>query len=472
MIEKSLGPIPANPVKSFFVHVLTRDIELQDAILDLLDNCVDGIQRVETKRTLSKREPYQGYWAKIDFSNQEFCIEDNCGGIPWGLHEYAFRMGRLREVSDQGRRSIGTYGIGMKRAIFKIGKDCTITTHAKDCSYRLRLSPEWMEGQEEWEIPAVEIAPARTLGTRVRIKQLHLSVQKDFGSESWENTFRDAIATRYAYILGKGFQVNVKERAIKPKSIHLLFSKGGIDSKKEHPIRPFIYEARQNGVDVFLAVGFTRPIPSRDEADQSQENYKERYSSADAGWTVICNDRTIVYCDKTSLTGWGISGVPQYHFQFIAISGIVVFSSEDASLLPMTTTKRGIEASSDLYLQIRDKMIEGMKIFTQYTNLWKSRDLAAESRRHFRKIPMASVPEILQNASRLTMVPTRGTVKGRQYKPTLPRPEKQKTHERITFLRPVKEVRRVSAYLFDSPDKQPSEVGEKCFDMILKEAPK
>ena len=37
--------IKAGPTKRFFVKMLTRDIELADAILDLLDNCVDGIIR-------------------------------------------------------------------------------------------------------------------------------------------------------------------------------------------------------------------------------------------------------------------------------------------------------------------------------------------------------------------------------------------------------------------------------------------
>lgn len=33
------------PTKEFFVGMLTRDIELNDAILDLLDNCLDGVVR-------------------------------------------------------------------------------------------------------------------------------------------------------------------------------------------------------------------------------------------------------------------------------------------------------------------------------------------------------------------------------------------------------------------------------------------
>ena len=42
-------PVSTSPVKSFFVKMLTRDISLTDALLDLLDNCVDGILRVKGK---------------------------------------------------------------------------------------------------------------------------------------------------------------------------------------------------------------------------------------------------------------------------------------------------------------------------------------------------------------------------------------------------------------------------------------
>src|SRR5450759_573712 len=86
------APVNASPVKSFFVSMLTRDIKLEDAILDVLDNCVDGILRSKKPAT-SGGKPYRGYWTKIDFDKDTFSITDNCGGIPWDLHEYAFRMG-------------------------------------------------------------------------------------------------------------------------------------------------------------------------------------------------------------------------------------------------------------------------------------------------------------------------------------------------------------------------------------------
>ena len=52
----------AFPAKRFFVEMLTRDIDLGDAILDLLDNCVDGA--IRTGRT-SEERPYEGFYARL-----------------------------------------------------------------------------------------------------------------------------------------------------------------------------------------------------------------------------------------------------------------------------------------------------------------------------------------------------------------------------------------------------------------------
>ena len=77
----------AEPTKQFFMHMLTRDIELKDAILDLLDNCIDGAMRSKEKPTLESGVPeeYEGYWAKIELTKSHFKISDNCGGISLDL---------------------------------------------------------------------------------------------------------------------------------------------------------------------------------------------------------------------------------------------------------------------------------------------------------------------------------------------------------------------------------------------------
>jgi hypothetical protein len=110
--------------KDFFVGMLTRDIELSDAILDLLDNCLDGIVR-QKKEANKNQNPqfYKGYYSTLTIMQDKFIIEDNCGGIPREITEkYAFRMGRSSDKIDDDLPTVGIYGIGMKRAIFKIGR--------------------------------------------------------------------------------------------------------------------------------------------------------------------------------------------------------------------------------------------------------------------------------------------------------------------------------------------------------------
>ena len=79
--EENPNEVDASPAKRFFVEMLTRDIELTDAILDLLDNCVDGAMRSKPKADSPSNKPYDGYFAEIRFSPTEFSIKDNCGGI-------------------------------------------------------------------------------------------------------------------------------------------------------------------------------------------------------------------------------------------------------------------------------------------------------------------------------------------------------------------------------------------------------
>ena len=84
----------AGPTKRFFISMFTRDIELKDAILDMLDNCVDGAMR-HSGRDLNADRPYEGYWAKIVANSERFEMTDNCGGIPRDIARgSAFRLGR------------------------------------------------------------------------------------------------------------------------------------------------------------------------------------------------------------------------------------------------------------------------------------------------------------------------------------------------------------------------------------------
>ncbi len=466
-MKKTYPDVDASPVKSFFVTMLTRDISLSDAILDLLDNCVDGILR--KKKRVSGKTPYKGFYAEITFNKDTFTIHDNCGGIPWDLHEYAFRMGRPAGRRDKTTGTVGTYGIGMKRAIFKIGQECLISTQSGSDNYEVEISTDWLNDEKNWSIPVQKGKKSmKEDGTTIVVDGLHKGISAQFGRDraSFEAEFVKQVASHYAFIIAKGFEVRVNGKPVKPRPTQILFSRV---TKGKKGIRPYIYKAEMDGVEVFLTVGFTRPIPSQEEVQDEQE--ERRYSSFDAGWTVVCNDRAVLYCDKSEMTGWGEAGVPQYHTQFIAISGVVEFRSNQPEKLPTTTTKRGIDASSSLYLQVKNRMREGMKRFTDYTNWWKA-DIQ-KSKEHMKEGSRLTFEEIKKKSSSLNFSQARKGIGGQYYLPDLPKPPpKEPQRKRISFMKDTDDIRIVAEYLFNDSDANPSQVGENCFDDMLRRAKK
>ncbi len=87
MTKPSTDQAQASPTKQFFVSMLTRDISLADAILDLLDNCLDGALRLADGKDVD----YAKHFVKIELTDDHFSIADNCGGIPRDVAKnYAF----------------------------------------------------------------------------------------------------------------------------------------------------------------------------------------------------------------------------------------------------------------------------------------------------------------------------------------------------------------------------------------------
>lgn len=462
------------PTKDFFVGMLTRDIELSDAILDLLDNCLDGV--VRQKKGIDKMttpDYYSGFFSHISISEGSFTIEDNCGGIPKDVAEKsAFRMGRSSARVDEDLPTVGIYGIGMKRAIFKIGKAAVVFTRNDDVLYKVTIPEDWANDENEWDFPMENLEDEYLLiggGTKIDISKINTGIAETWGTkdklENFVNALIKSIQQSYSFIIQKGFEITINGQCITPLPISLLF-----DDKDADSIKPFLYQQTFDDVHVSLAVGFYAPPPSPEDIDD--ENNLKR-SSSDAGWTIVCNDRVVLYNDKTHLTGWGEAGVPQYHTQFIGIRGIVIFESNTPQNLPMTTTKRGIDTSSNIYAVVKDRMRQGLKIFTDYTNRWKGRN---ESERVYsmaaRSVSIDSLICSREEIETSTPVTFRRNRNGFVFNPDLPKPENDKPYRRISFSRSIEEIKDIIEYLYNDREHNatPSQVGEKCFEFVLEKA--
>ena len=106
----------ASATRAFFVDMLVRDIGVDGAILDLIDNAVDAADaQAGTDGSLD------GFYVDVKLEPDRFEIHDNCGGIEIETAQrYAFRFGRAPGFNPDSR--IGEFGIGMKRAVFRLGR--------------------------------------------------------------------------------------------------------------------------------------------------------------------------------------------------------------------------------------------------------------------------------------------------------------------------------------------------------------
>lgn len=446
--------------------MLTRDIALEDAILDLLDNCVDGIHRLHPD-SLNDPRPYAQYWAKISFDEIGFTIEDNCGGISRDLAEKsAFMLGRPDEGDDAPEiPTLGIYGIGMKRAIFKLGRSATVTSRTPDEAFVVTISPAWMEDDKDWELPLQQLPRSSTkpTGTKIVVTELVDPTRAAFtGAQDFAETFIAKVATHYSFIIHKGFSVTVNGTHIKPVPLKFLYARAG-----KTGMAPFVYEAEIDGVSVRLMVGFYKGIPTADELDEEADI---RRSKENAGWTIICNDRVVLYCDKTRLTGWGEANVPGFHSQFNAINGFVEFRSNDAWKLPITTTKRGVDAGAEVYLFVKEYMREGMKEFTGYTYKWKHDPQTEKANvRDAKTLDVTAVMGKIGNNEWTKITKNKGKTE-RKFVPALPVPTKATTDRFLRFSKPVSQIRKVSNFIFEENDRPPSEVGSAAFDWVLKQS--
>jgi len=477
-------PINAGPTKAFFVKMLTRDIELADAILDLLDNCVDGVVRELKRREepTSNGKPYRGYWAHITATPDRFEIADNCGGIPQKIAEKsAFMLGRPDTNRDSDIETVGMYGIGMKRAMFKMGRNSVVVSQPPTGPYKVEILPEWLddevvdteEAQENqkdpWQldlVPLSETSPHD--GTTITVTQLYNEIGRQFDKDKspFLADLEKEISRHYALIMNKGFSVSLNGSTLSPVGLTIL-SPSKFGNADDPQIEPYVFTGEIGGVQVDLAVGFYRPLATEAELDDAAIVESSREN---AGWTVICNDRVVLYNDKTFKTGWGTKGVtPGYHNQFISIRGILSFRSKDSMALPLNTTKRGLATDSLLYQAVIDHMRTGLKHFTSFTNRWKKRE--EETTVMFQSLSQRSLSRIIstvQQSSKLKVVRTHPTTK--HYVPDLPKPEPQQKQRRICFAAEQEEIELVAEFYFDDPEHERAEVGRRCFDESVKRA--
>jgi hypothetical protein len=366
----------ANASRAFFVRMLTRDISVEDCILDLIDNSVDSAWRALGKQRLGLQSgpDFSKVSIAVAFDQNSFRITDNAGGMSLeSAQKYAFTFGRRdNDREDEADFSIGVYGIGLKRAIFKLGRKIAITSSYRAKSVRSSfLVPidvnKWVKGKStNWDFPIVTADHLEADGLDIKVTSLTDIAKATLGDTEFEGSLVDIIARDYALHLFHGLNVTVNGTKVQGRIFKLL-SGGDFEPLNEE----YVEKVGSDEVTVEIAAGYAFPPPESNDPTEKTEREEK------SGWYVACNGRIVMAADKSYLSVWG-DEFPSWHPQYTGFFGIILFSSDNTELLPLTTTKRSVDASSVVYRRARARMKSPTRAWIDYTNARKSEVVAAE----------------------------------------------------------------------------------------------
>jgi len=347
--------VDTTPTKDAVVSSLTRDASIEACIFDLIDNSIDAAR----ESIFAKGRPdvdqyglptsYAGFKIDVRISGKGIIVEDNCGGIDGKF----FQKGALKfGKRSRHKLGIGAFGVGLNRAVFRLGKKANITTD--NGSERLSLTIDakiYLKEEDNWGLDAWAIQSSGQVGTSVEITPPVPDVEKTISDSNWQKEFGQQISERYFSLLQKGIVIEYNGQILSP--IYVPIRDGGpYDSRSKH------YKSA-GGINVYLLAG--QHIRHRFSAEPDFDLPTNRQISDDFGWSIICNDRLIVRSDKSPKTGWD----HQWHPEFNGFVGYVRFVSETPDLLPWNTTKSDVDLTNAVYRDALDDMRE-------FVRAWRS----------------------------------------------------------------------------------------------------
>lgn len=440
------------PSKELFITMLVKDITLKDAIGDLVDNSVDAaIENARDKRDLSS------FSIDIVLDKNHFEIIDNCGGIEEEIaRTSAFKLGKPKNY-DPGKHTIGQFGIGMKRAFFKLGEHITVESIAPTSSFRIVISVlEWRDKEDEkdWEftfdtVGSNERHPPKDRMTKIIIKDLKKDAKKQFANPQFLIDVINKIALDHLFAINKGLTITINKDKLKAFEITLIHNDN---------FQPCYWKYEfPDGLIAEIIAG-----ASEDVGDEG-------------GWYIFCNDRLILGPDTTAVTGWvggrgrAAKELPKYHDQFFRFRGYVFFNADDSSKLPWNTSKTGMDKDSPSFVFVKEYMIKmGKQVKGLLDDIKKERekDNPIENRILSKNIidatqtSIVSVLEVIKDKDNL---PVTYKYPKHLFTPAMSRRSKIN----IVFTKPKKEVEKVKNY-FDVENA--NDAGSLAFDYFYKNA--
>ena len=250
----------------------------------------------------------------------------------------------------------------MKRTFFKLRRNFVVRSTTNSSRFEIDIDVEEWKGLQDLENAKPENADdwhfefrnveeqlttvsADDIGTYIEITGLYPTVTDSFALENFVTRLEQEISLAHAPSIDRGLAISVNGIPLRHQPQTLFVS---------DKLKPAFVEKTYPRKDLDGTEGATVRV-------KLFAGVAER-SLHDGGWYIFCNGRMVLRADQTATTIWGQShGMREYHTDFAFFRGFAYFDSDDAGLLPWTTTKTGVDADSPVYRNVQQEMIEVSK---------------------------------------------------------------------------------------------------------------
>ena len=313
--------------KEFAIGAMIKDVTIKAAIFDLIDNSIEAA---------IINGGVRGHIISIITSNDEFKIFDDCGG---------FEPDKIKDIFKIGYRNGSSgFGIGMKRAIIKLGNIANITSLNANKSFNIYFDINNCKNAE-WDLKVNEIKrePENSFGLEISILQLNSEVKKYFKRGEC-NELGQAISRRYRSFINNGLIIKLNGNTVPKYKI----------KEEADKISP-IYKINEN-VEVQIKL------------------YSKISSTEESGWDVFINNKCVCERNKSNEIQWNRIK-KQSGYSYKRFVGEVLITGINVRELPVTSTKDRIDFDSDIMREVIRYMYSFLSI---NKDLYKKNDITVQ----------------------------------------------------------------------------------------------
>ena len=319
--------------KKRVLQSIARDINLNMAILELIDNSIDAWKRNNTGNKLviaikvTKGDKDNGKLSQLDY-------EDNAGGIPVKKITELFTLGDTG--ASQYEKSIGEFGVGLKRALFSLSKEFIIESKApQEDGFTCKVDVSSFLKDPEWKLEYSVGSSAPLEKSIIRFLGLNYEI-----GDKTERDFRKVIAETYSHTISNNGEIFVNNTEV---TFHKFdeWTEFAENYSEYSPKRvQSKVEVEGKKVEVDITVGLMKTF----------------HTTGEYGFYIYCNDRLAVKDGKEEQLGFNGKEFTYPHNR-ISRFRCEVRLNGPRSLVPWNSTKSGINYN----LPLMSVLLPGLK---------------------------------------------------------------------------------------------------------------